>query len=186
MKHFILISVICMTQLSLSGQIINTNSKTTIYLVRHGEKEKGDDPLLTDAGNQRSGDLMRVLKNKKIQHIYVTQYRRTQMTADSLRIQFGIDTVHYLADTTGTDLLEKIKEHHDFGKSILVIGHSNTLGFIIKKLGIPEKSIPEIADNEFDYLFIVELTKDGATLIIKKFGAKPIKMAGNKTMQPLQ
>ena len=186
MKHFILISVICIFQLSLSGQFTNADSKTTIYLVRHGEKEKGDDPLLTEAGKQRAGDLMRVLKNKSIQRIYVTQYRRTQMTADSLRIQLGIDTVHYLADTTGNDLLEKIKENNDFGKSILVIGHSNTLGFIIKKLGIPEKSIPEIADNEFDYLFIVELTKEGAKLIIKKFGAKPIKMAGNKTMQPLQ
>jgi phosphohistidine phosphatase SixA len=186
MKYLILIAAICVTQFSVSGQNNDADSKTTIYLVRHAEKEKGDDPLLTDAGKQRAGDLMRVLKTKNIQRIYVTQYRRTQMTADSLRIQFGIDTVHYLADTTGNNLVEEIKEHNDFGKTILVIGHSNTLAFIIKKLGIPEQLIPEIADNEFDYLFIVQLTNEGAALTIKKYGAKPVKTATNKTMQPLQ
>ena len=40
------------------------------------------------------------------------------MTADSLRIQYSIDTVHYLADITGNNLLEEIKEHNDFGKAI--------------------------------------------------------------------
>ena len=34
-----------------------------IYIVRHAEKLKGDDPLLTEEGNKRAGDLMRVLKN---------------------------------------------------------------------------------------------------------------------------
>ena len=75
---------------------------------------------------------MRTLKNKKIQHVYVTQYRRTQMTSDRIRIQLAIDTVHYLADTTGNDLLEKIKVYNDVGKTILVIVHSNTIPVIIK------------------------------------------------------
>ena len=186
MKYVILISAICITQSSLSAQQIITNNKTIIYLVRHGEKEKGDDPLLTEAGKQRAGDLMRVLNTKNLQRIYVTQYRRTQMTADSLRIQLGIDTVHYLADTTGNSLLEKITVMNDFGKAILVIGHSNTLSFIMKKLGITKQEIPVIEDNEFDYLFEVKLTKEKSTLVIKKYGVKSYKMALGKTMQPLQ
>ena len=56
------------------------------------------------------------------------------MTSDSIRIQLAIDTVHYLADTTGNDLLEKIKVHNDVGKTILVIGHSNTIPVKYKKV----------------------------------------------------
>ena len=185
MKYVILISAICISQSSLSAQQIITNNKAIIYLVRHGEKEKGDDPLLTEAGKQRAGDLMRVLNTKNIQRIYVTQYRRTQMTADSLRIKYSIDTVHYLADTTGNNLLEEIKEHNDFGKAILVIGHSNTLSFIMEKLGVAKQAIPVIEDNEFDYLFVVKLTKQGATLTISKYGVKPLIKAPGTTMQPL-
>ena len=75
------------------------------------------------------------------------------MTADSLLIQLGIDTVHYLADTTGNSLLEKIAANNDFGKAILVIGHSNTLPFIMAKLGVVKQAIPIIEDNEINYLF---------------------------------
>ena len=72
MKYVILISTICITQSSLSVQQIITSNKTIIYLVRRGEKEKGDDPLLTEAGKQSAEDLMHVLNTKNIQRIYVT------------------------------------------------------------------------------------------------------------------
>ena len=135
MKYFLLLSAICINQFSVIAQTITSATETTIYLVRHAEKEKGDDPLLAESGKQRAGDLMLTLKGKQLQRIYVTQYRRTQMTGDSLHIQMGIDTVHYLADITGNSLLEKITVMNDFGKVILVIGHSNTLSFIMEKLG---------------------------------------------------
>jgi broad specificity phosphatase PhoE len=175
-----------MARFSLTAQTVVPEGKTTIYLVRHAEKEKGNDPVLTAAGKQRAGDLLRVLKTKKIQRIYVTPYQRTEMTADSLRIQLGIDTVHYLADTTGNDLLEKIKAHHDFGKAILVIGHSNTIPRIIMRFVAVKKPLPDIPDNEFDNLFVVKITKGKAIPSTKKYGAKPVKMAAIPTMQPLQ
>ncbi|MEI9957485.1 MAG: histidine phosphatase family protein [Ferruginibacter sp.] len=53
-------------------------------------KESGKDPVLTKEGNQRAGDLMRTLKDKHIKRIYVTQFKRTQMTGDSLRIQLAL------------------------------------------------------------------------------------------------
>ncbi len=175
-----------MTQFLVITQNAVPAPETIIYLVRHAEKEKGDDPLLTEAGKQRAGDLMRTFKDKQLQRIYVTQYRRTQMTADSLHIQLGIDTVHYLADTTGNSLLEKIKANNDFWKSMLVIGHTNTLPFIIEKLGVAKQAIPVIEDNEFDYLFTVRLTKQGAALTISKYGVKLLIKAAGTSMQPLQ
>ena len=81
---------------------------TKIFIVRHAEKETGKDPLLTPAGNARAGDLMRVLQNEGVQKIYVSQYKRTQMTADSMRIQLKVNTVQYAADTLCDNLVNTI------------------------------------------------------------------------------
>jgi phosphohistidine phosphatase SixA len=186
MRIKLLILIACQFPFLVIAQNNNLMAKTTIYLVRHAEKEKGDDPLLTAAGNQRAGDLMRALKRKKLQRVYVTQYRRTQMTSDSIRIQLKKDTIHYKADTTGSDLLQKMTAHNDFGKSILVIGHSNTIPAIIRKLGVTNPAIPDIPDDEFDNLFVVTIIKDNAILHKKKYGIRSVKTVAQKTMQPLQ
>jgi phosphohistidine phosphatase SixA len=186
MKCILLVSAFFIAQFTAPAQTIITAGKTTIYLVRHAEKEKGDDPLLTAAGNQRAGDLMRALKREKLQHVYVTQYRRTQITSDSIRIQLKIDTVHYNADTTGNNLLEQIAAHYDFGKSMLVIGHSNTIPAIIKKLGVTNPAIADIPDDEFDNLFVVTIIKGSATLQKKKYGSRSVKTVTQNALQPLQ
>lgn len=143
----------------------------TIYLVRHAEKGSGNDPLLTDDGNKRAGDLARLLKNKSIGRIYVTEYKRTQNTGDSLRIQLGIDTVHYLSDTSCLDVLDKIKVHKDTDKPILIIGHSNTIPLIIGKLGIAGYAKDDIPANEFDNLFQVIFKRGTVTLVKSKYGS---------------
>src|SRR5690242_18739697 len=125
--RFMILAILYVIQFSTFAQPISFGNKAKIYLVRHAEKGAGQDPLLTVEGNKRSGDLMRVLKNRGIKHIYVTEFRRTQSTADSLRIQSGIDTVHYLADTSCVDLIKKLKKNNDLNKPILIIGHSNTI-----------------------------------------------------------
>jgi phosphohistidine phosphatase SixA len=115
--------------------------------------------VLTTNGNKRAGDLMRTLKNKNIKRIYVTQFKRTQMTADSMRLQFGIDTVHYNADENGIDLFNKIAAHGDFNKTILIIGHSNTVPDYIKKAGVTNYPQVNIVDTEFDNLYKVYYRK---------------------------
>lgn len=148
---------------------------TGIYIVRHAERGKlvsGGDPELNDAGKIRAGDLLRYLKDKGIKKIYVSQYRRTQMTADSLRIQLGIDTVHYTADTLCDDLVNSIMQHRDFGKTILIIGHSNTVPKIIRKLGVLDYPQENIPDNVFDDLFLVTYKNEKAKLKKMKYGAK--------------
>jgi len=163
--------LICGCASGLSAQPPLANSKTKIYIVRHAEKESGKDPVLTPAGRQRAGDLMRKMKRKHIHHIYVSQYRRTQMTGDSMRIQLGIDTIHYVADTTGEDLLNKIIAHNDQRRRILVIGHSNTIPNIIRKLGVANYPTDYIPDNEFDNLFLLRYKKHKASITKDKYGA---------------
>ena len=77
----------------IAQNTVPISSNTKIYIVRHAEKQTGKDPLLTADGNARAGDLMRELKNKRIKRIYVSEYKRTQHTAESVHLQMGIKTV---------------------------------------------------------------------------------------------
>jgi phosphohistidine phosphatase SixA len=145
---------------------------TKIFIVRHAEKESGKDPVLTSAGNARAGDLMRALQNDGIQKIYVSQYKRTQQTADSMRIHLNINTVQYMADTLCDNLVNSIMENADFGKTILIIAHSNTIPHIIRKFGVTDYPYGDIPDNEFDNLFVITYKKEKAKLNKMKYGAK--------------
>lgn len=142
-----------------------------IFIIRHAEKKSGSDPELTEAGKQRAGDLLRVLKKKNIQAIYVTQFKRTQMTSDSLRIKMGIDTVHYLADTLCNDLLKKITARHD--RSILIIGHSNTIAYIIHKFAGANLVIKEIGEAEYNNLFLLKTKGNIMKLEVMQYGKQP-------------
>jgi len=156
MKNAILVLICCATQQFVFAQLpAGISGKTNLYFVRHAEKEAGSDPVLTTNGKKRAGDLMRTLKNKQVKRIYVTQFKRTQMTADSMRIQLGIDTVQYQASENGVDLFNKIAAHGDFGKTILIIGHSNTIPDYIKKAGVINYPLTDIPDGEFDNLYKV-------------------------------
>jgi phosphohistidine phosphatase SixA len=151
---------------------------TKIFIVRHAEKAAGNDPILTAAGNARAGDLMRKLQSEGIQKIYVSQYKRTQNTGDSLRLQLKIDTVHYAADTLCDKLISAIMEHGDFGKTILIIAHSNTIPQIIRKFGVTDYPYGDIPDNEFDNLFLITYKKEKAKVKVMKYGAKSGSSAG--------
>lgn len=180
MKFILVIMMFCISDTVLAQKIEKVNSNTKIYIVRHAEKQSGKDPLLTDEGNIRAGDLMRTLKNKKISRIYVTEYKRTQNTADSLRIQLAIDTVQVLADTSCISLFNAITKNHDWNKSILIINHSNIVPKIIYKLGVKTFSQENIPDAEFDNLYMVSFKKRKAVLKHSKYG-KP--SAASATMQ---
>jgi broad specificity phosphatase PhoE len=141
-----------------------------LYIVRHAEKDTGKNPLLTEAGNNRAGDLMRILKNKSIKRIYVSEYKRSQNTADSMHLQLGIDTVQYKADTTCTNLFTTIERHQDWGNTILIITHSNILPTIIYKMGVtsfPQQNVPE---QEFDNLYFIRIKKHKPKLQHTKYG----------------
>jgi len=143
----------------------------TIYIVRHAEKLGGEDPLLTVDGNKRSGDLMRTMVDKKIKKIFVSEFKRTQHTADSMYLQLGIDTVQYIADTSCNNLFTVIKSRNKKNGSILIVSHSNIIQKIIYKLGITDFSQEYIPANEFDNLYIIRFKNKKPTLIQLKYGA---------------
>ena len=66
-----------------------SSCSTTIYVVRHAEKQTGvnnsmmsADPDLTDAGKARAKKMAEMLASKSITAVYATPYKRTQQTAE--------------------------------------------------------------------------------------------------------
>lgn len=146
--------------------------KTVIYIVRHAEKDTGNNPGLTTAGQQRAGDLMRYLRHKNIHRIYTTNYRRNDMTADSLRLQLHIDTVHYSPKATSAKLFEMIKANADLNTHILFIGHSNTVPLLLKNFGYNDYPYSDLADNAFDDIFKLRFKKNKVKMKHKKYGKR--------------
>lgn len=140
----------------------------TFFLVRHAEKNPGADSTLTPAGELRAGKLYRLLRDSAIVRIYSTKYKRTMQTGDSLRLRNKIDTVLYAPDSTGESLLYEISRRGDWGKRILVIGHSNTLIPIMKSLNVKPR-IDSIADKDFGNLFIIYKTSGGSRYVQQRY-----------------
>ena len=125
----------------------------TVILVRHAEKatDPAEDPPLNIQGQKRALELARMLSRAGVNTIYVSQYRRTRQTARPLAAILNIPVVKMDAsDIEG--LVEQILSDHS-GGAVLVVGHSNTIPLINKKLGI-EKSI-ENSDDDYENLFVL-------------------------------
>lgn len=133
---------------------------TTVYLVRHAEKDLSDpnskDPGLTTMGLRRSMDLDTLLADKQVTEIFSTNTRRTLLTASALAYRIRRQAVIY-APADHKQLAERIRKEYA-GKTILIVGHSNTLLPLIQALG-GKATISGIGDDEYRYLF--RLTLDG-------------------------
>jgi hypothetical protein len=75
-----------------------------------------------------------------------------------------------MADTTGESLFTAISMHHDWGRSILVVGHSNTILRIAARLCAGYKGVLDIPDNEFDNLYMIKLKKKKTRISTIKYG----------------
>ena len=185
MRYLFCFSLCCIFSSFLIAQNIPA-VKRNYYIVRHAEKDTGNNPAISVLGKMRAGDLYRKLKHTKIDLIMVSQYRRTGMTGDSLRLYKNIDTMQYTADAEGVQLYKKINLLPAHIKNILIIGHSNTLPAIIRKAGITGFRLKEIPDHEYDNLFIIKQRKNKTRLQSKKYGEQSIAPANATQMNILQ
>jgi broad specificity phosphatase PhoE len=127
-------------------------AQTAVIVVRHAEKvDESADPLLSARGTARAEALARALKLAGVKAIYVTEYKRTALTAAPLAAALGLTPIVVPAAQTAT-LVERIRKDNA-GDVVLVVGHSNTAPGILEKLGSPERV--EIAGDEYDNLFVL-------------------------------
>jgi phosphohistidine phosphatase SixA len=147
--------------------------ETTVYLVRHGEKSSNDpaDPDLSDEGYIRADSLSNQLREAGVNVIITTNRKRTLETALPLaRRRHITPEVVPLSGSTAEhvdSVVAAIRRHE--GATILVVGHSNTIGRIAEKLG--GDKIGDLCDNEYSDLIIVEMPKGRKTrMLVDSYG----------------
>ena len=139
--------------------VILTSCSHSYYIVRHAEKavpyagttmNTPDDPPLSDVGEKRAEGLKFLLMDKNISHIFSTDTKRTRLTAEPLSKHSGVSIQTYgpRPDSVYINQLKKLKGN------ILIVGHSNTVDDLVNGL-TDEKKLSDLADNEYDNLFIV-------------------------------
>ncbi len=120
-----------------------------------------------------------------VQAILATQYRRTQQTAAPLATALSI-----AAEVVGVQgevpqhaaaVAAAITSRHR-GRTVLVVGHSNTIPSIVAALGGPRYR--DLCDEEYDALFIVVIDPEGAVRTVRtRYGAPSVLGDGCASMR---
>lgn len=162
--------------LATSGPAVAGPPVTTIYLVRHAEKDLTPglaDPPLSPAGEVRAQLLARRLAKRKPVALFTTDTRRTRATLAPLAQATGLTPLVYNAQDPDAFAIRLFKEYA--GRTVVVVGHSNTLLPLLAALGLSAPMV-EIKDTEYDYQFKVEMRPNQpARLAVSHYGAAPPK-----------
>jgi broad specificity phosphatase PhoE len=118
-------------------------SRTVVFVVRHAEKatEPRRNPALTPEGMERAAALADALASAGLTGIITSQYERTVATAAPVAKAFGLEPVviRYRRgdfEAHGQTVAAAIRERFP-GGVVLVVGHSDTVPWIIRALGGP-------------------------------------------------
>jgi broad specificity phosphatase PhoE len=145
---------------------------TVVIVVRHAEKAavEGSDPPLSEAGRKRAERLAEIGEQAGVQAVYTTQFKRTRETAQPLAARLGLtpQTVELGRENIAAHpaaLAREITTKHK-GKTVLVVGHSNTAPRVAAALS--GRSLPDLDDaTEFDALFVVVIPDEGPPRLVR-------------------
>lgn len=153
-----------------SMHVAHDESTTTVILVRHAEKQPGPgaDPGLDERGLARAGALADALADAGVAAIFTSQLARTRQTAEPLAARLGLSPIPVSVasppDAHAAQIAAEIRSSWA-GRTVLVVGHSNTVPTIIRELGLPNP--PAIAEDEFDRMFVLQVPASGSPRLIR-------------------
>lgn len=157
---------------------------TVVVIVRHAEKaaEPANDPPLTATGQARAQALVAALAGAQVGAVMHTPTTRTRDTALPTAQAYGL-TPEVLplgpAAAHAEAVAAAVKKHP--GKTIVVVGHSNTVMRYIAALGGPAK--PDRCDHEYDGLYTLVIAHGETRLVAGRYGpANPEPTAPCATM----
>ena len=145
---------------------------TTIYIVRHAEKDASDprnqDPELSVEGRERAEALAGKLKDIKLDAAFATKYKRTSQTAYYSAKNSNVEIQTYDAqDFRG--IAEIVKTKHS-GHKLLIVGHSNTVLELLEAFGA-QRPLTALSDDDYDFFFELTINQNGkAELITQHYG----------------
>jgi 2,3-bisphosphoglycerate-dependent phosphoglycerate mutase len=159
---FTLFLVVLFNLPSLAQDAATISETTTYYFIRHAEKDRTDkankNPELNKLGEKRAKNWSNYFKKIDFDAIYSTDYNRTQQTAAPTAKKQKLDVVSYDPRTLYTDDFAKATR----GKTVLVVGHSNTTPAFVNMV-LDKKKHKDIADKDNSKLFIVTISGDTIT-----------------------
>ena len=168
MRLLTLAAALAFAALSTAGA---QQSPTVVIIVRHAEKAAApaNDPPLTDAGAARARALATALADANVQAVITTQLLRTRETARPLAEARGLtmETVPTGAAAAHAQAVADAVRKHA-GKTVLVVGHSNTVTPIIAALGGPK--LADLCDSQYSNLYTVVLDGAAARLVVGTYG----------------
>jgi len=129
-------------------------SNTVFYFVRHAETV-GDgkivNPDLSITGRARAEKWVTYFKEKKIDSIFTTNFKRTLQTIIPVAKSKGITPIYY--NPSDIDYANFIKQNK--GKNILIVGHSNTTPNFVNKLIGSMKYSQMVDENHSDIFKVI-------------------------------
>lgn len=128
-----------------------------VYIVRHAEKQDGQDPQLSEAGLARAQQLAQTLAHEQLAAIFVTDTNRSRQTAAPTAAAQGIEPTQYPA--SDAQALRVMLDALPANASALVVAHSNTVSSIIEALG--GEPMGDLPDDEHARFYAVMLADGG-------------------------
>lgn len=158
MKYFLIVAFALSFITPIHAQEQTNSATTTYYLIRHAEKDRSDktnkNPNLNEDGTQRAENWSKVFEHVPFDAIYSTNYNRTIETATptaetkELKIQFYDPRKLYAEEFAEAT----------FGKTVLIVGHSNTTPAFVNAI-LGEQKYEDMDDNYNGSLYIVTITE---------------------------
>jgi broad specificity phosphatase PhoE len=159
--------------LLLTGQAGASHRATVVIVVRHAERAPGSgDPPISEAGQARAKALAEVAKAAGVSAVITTQLQRTRQTAAPLAELLGLTptVVTTQSDVArhAAEIAAAVRQHG--GKTVLVVGHSNTVPAIISALGGPK--FADLCEPEYDNVFTLVIDAAGGVRTLRsRYGA---------------
>ena len=130
-----------------------TNNTSNIIIVRHAEKDTGNNPALTEAGMKRAQKLSSLFAGMKPDEIYSTPYVRTRQTVTPWAKEIAVEITEY----NPKDMVQFVEYLQGLkGKTVLIAGHSNTNPQLVNLL-INEEKYKNLDDMDYETIFIITI-----------------------------
>ncbi|MEO0585691.1 MAG: phosphoglycerate mutase family protein, partial [Bacteroidota bacterium] len=139
--------------------------RLSYYLIRHAEKQRTDpnnhDPELTKEGHERAEKWAQILQDIPLDAVYSTDYKRTISTAQPTADDQSLEIKSYNPRALFSPAFQK----ETAGKTVLVVGHSNTTPVFVNKI-IGKEKYPHMDDGDNGSLYIVTIVGKAVTDVV--------------------
>lgn len=144
------------------------SAQSAIILVRHAELAGAamagpKQVALSDTGSARAERLARLLGDAHIDAIYVTDFLRTQKTAEPLSRELK-ERPTIVPKGDPRELVARLRKEHA-GQTVLLVGHTDTLPGLLKALGHPGDV--KIDAGDYGNVFVVVPKGDAPPMFMR-------------------